>query len=199
LAVTGRRLKSVASPKASYLHLSSQKQTEYPIGLRFRSLHNMQLKHFASYFAILFQFRFLGLVGHNNCFCFLTWSNPKATPRFRRFFSFFIVLKWVIMQSREVGCENPIKQKSCLLCPKWTKLVNKDPPILTRLVYFMAVLVKNASRFLKLSFPLTRKQLKQRYVLSNFSGCPIFCYLAGKQGGRFKNSPGTGEAKFSLC
>ena len=103
------------------------------------------------------------------------------------------------MQSREVGCENPIKQKSCLLCPIWTKLVSKDPPILTRLVYFIAVLVKNASRFLKLSSPLTRKQLKQRYVLSNFSGCPIFCYLAGKQDGRFKNSPGTGEAKFSLC
>ena len=102
------------------------------------------------------------------------------------------------MQSREVGCENPIKQKSCLLCPIWTKVVNKDPPILTRLVYFIAVLVKNASRFLKLSSPLTQKQLKQRYVLSNFSGCPIFCYLAGKQGGRFKNSPGTGEAKFSL-
>lgn len=90
------------------------------------------------------------------------------------------------MQSREVGCENPIKQKSCLLCPIWTKLVNKDPPILTLLVDFIAVLVKNASRFLKLSSPLTRKQLKQRYVLSNFSGCPIFCYLAGKQGGRLK-------------
>ena len=103
------------------------------------------------------------------------------------------------MQSREVGCENPIQQKSCLVCPIWTKLVNKDPPILTRLVYFIAVLVKNASRFLKLSSPLTRKQLKQRYVLSNFSGCPIFCYLAGKQGVRFKNSPGTGEAKFSQC
>ena len=103
------------------------------------------------------------------------------------------------MQSREVGCENPIKQKSCLLCPIWTKLVNKDPPILTLLVDFIAVLVKSASRFLKLSSPLTRKQLKQRYVLSNFSGCPIFCYLAGKQGGPFKNSPGTGEAKFSLC
>ena len=103
------------------------------------------------------------------------------------------------MQSREVGCENPIKQKSCLLCPIWTNLVNKDPRILKRLVDFIAVLVKNASRFLKLSSPLTRKQLKQRYVLSNFSGCPIFCYLAGKQGVRFKNSPGTGEAKFSLC
>lgn len=78
------------------------------------------------------------------------------------------------MQSREGGCENSVKQKSCLLCPIWTNLVNKDRPILTRLVDFIAVLVKNASRFLKLSSPLTRKQLKQRYVLSNFSGCAIW-------------------------
>ena len=80
------------------------------------------------------------------------------------------------MQSRKVVCENPIKQKSGLLCPIWTTVVNKDLPILTPLINFVTVPVKNASRFLKLSSPLSRKQFRQRYELSNLSGCPSFIF-----------------------